>query len=402
MADFLDYVKWRGDLTIAERPFNEVDSLILTELAYAQLDGIVPEDSGITLREAAQAYVQMGIDQSGLVCDPKRLLAACGESERFGSLRISDYVSLLERDRQVQFSAETWTLGDGTIYVSFRGTDNTLVGWHEDFNFSFMQETPGQEAAADYLRRAIAKTALPVRVGGHSKGGNLAVYAAAYCGSPGRLLTVHTMDGPGFRQEVANSPEMQAVLPRVRLIIPEESVVGIILNNKPEKKVIRSSGTGAFQHDPYTWQVERDSFLPAERQSVASMLMDRTLSQWLDNMDDRQKQTFVTAVFELAGAGGAETLQDISAKKAETVVSVLGALMKMEPGRREDLSSAVGKLVQAGGNALLSNAIQSVQEGTQPTVQQIQDALQKLTDFFKKKDPEETRAGEEKIRQTET
>ena len=214
MANILDYLTWRGDLRFHERPFNEVDNLIFSELAYADWGGIVPEDgTRVPLAEACQHYVNDGRDQSYLANDPRPLAEALLQSERFRDVEMSRYVSKTDTEQQLQFAAVTFHLEDGSLYVAFRGTDNSIVGWREDFNMSFLSHTPGQAEAAAYLDRAAAENDGPILVGGHSKGGNFAVYAAAFCEStpPERIRRVYSNDGPGFNRAVADDPRVRAV-----------------------------------------------------------------------------------------------------------------------------------------------------------------------------------------------
>ena len=193
MANILDYLDWRGDLTLSERAFNEVDNLILAEICYLDLSGFAPagfETQQVTLREAWDAYFAAHPTTDMGVLVPAQipvLVQKAAQTARFGSLRLLGYVNRIDEETQTQFSAMTMLLPDGSAYVAFRGTDDTIVGWKEDFNMAFTPEIPAQRYAADYLQQAAAALAFrPLLVGGHSKGGNLAVYAAVFCGGASR------------------------------------------------------------------------------------------------------------------------------------------------------------------------------------------------------------------------
>ena len=210
MADILDYIEWRGDLTFREREFNDVDNLILSLLAYSDFKGIISMDEGsppISIAELYSKYVEAGKNQSELACNPKPVFEKCAKTNRFGNIMVKDYVDIVNQGRQFQFAAMTFQLGDGTVYAAFRGTDNTLVEWREDLNFSFMEATPAQLCAAEYLDIVCEKTNDPVRTGGHSKGGNLAMYAAAFCEDQNkdRIVRVYSNDGPGFNEIIAEN-----------------------------------------------------------------------------------------------------------------------------------------------------------------------------------------------------
>ena len=284
MPNMMDYLAWRGDLSLAASPFNAVDNLILSELVYADLRGLVPE-SGATLAEAWAGYRDEGRDQSHMINDPKPLLEATAASRRFGEMRLDSYVDELDPDRQLQFAAVRFALEDGTAYLAFRGTDDTLAGWREDFNFSYLAQTPAQALAVEALER-VARGGEMLRVGGHSKGGNLALYAAAFCRSEAleRILSVYSNDGPGFNRAVAEDERLAGISGRAMQIIPEGSLVGVLLDNRMRRTVVKSSGIGVLQHDPYTWQVLGADFVPAEQAGI-SVFMDETLSQWLDGLE---------------------------------------------------------------------------------------------------------------------
>lgn len=222
MANILEYLDWRGDLTLLERPFNEVDNLILAEICYLDFSGFVPagfQTQQVTLLDAASAYFAAHPETNMGVLVPDQipvLVEHAAKTARFGDIRLLGYVNRIDEETQTQFSALTMLLPDGSAYVAFRGTDDTIVGWKEDFNMAFTPEIPAQKYAAEYLRQVSA--ALPFRpllVGGHSKGGNLAVYAAVFCGQDvqKRILAVYNNDGPGFYSSLLSLPEQQAGWP---------------------------------------------------------------------------------------------------------------------------------------------------------------------------------------------
>jgi hypothetical protein len=362
MADILSYLDWRGDLSFKERPFNDVDNLILSELAYLDMTGIVPgpgEEGIMALRDVYPAYVQMGYDQSCMPNDPKYLASAAARSQRFGEIRLWRYVDEIDRERQIQFAAVTCFLPDGSIYVAYRGTDHSLVGWREDFNTSFMNETPGQFLAASYLNDVMAVTQGPVMVGGHSKGGNLAVYAAAFCDVAyrGRISIVYSNDGPGFNEKITETPEYRAVLPKVQLTIPESSVIGIIMDNKHASRIVRcSSSNWVEQHNPYSWQVNYQGFELAEAQSVSSRFLNSALDQWISSLTDEEKVIFVNAVFDSMEASGAATLEDLIEDKRASYNAIVKAARELDPEIQKSVVETLKKLGRAGTDVALGDA----------------------------------------------
>ena len=349
----LDYLAWRGDITLRERAFNEVDNLILATLAYLNMKGLVPgPESGETvpMPELLRRYEAAGYDQSDRHTDALPLLKQAADTRRFGTMRVGAYVDVLDEAKQSQFSASAWYLEDDSVYVAFRGTDGTIAGWHEDFNLSYLSETPAQSEAVHYLDRAAERTAGPIRVGGHSKGGNLAVYAAAFCGEAARerIVTVYSDDGPGFNSAISGNGAYQAILDRVELIVPESSFVGILMSNKEEKHIVKSSASGPWQHDPYTWQVRGAAFETVDALSDGSAFMDETLDRWVEEMDAEQMEQLTSAIFGSVKASGASTFRELHASWRSSYLAVLDAVRKLDPIQRRGALDSLRKLLTAG------------------------------------------------------
>ena len=246
MADLFDYLLWRGDLTLDMVPLNPVDTLILSELSYLGFEGLVPGDfqHPVPLKVAAQAFLALPDREERLhLKKDLELISACAETERFGDLRMLFYRSELLPEMESQFAAVTWLLPDGTALITYRGTDTTLTGWKEDFNMSFQTCVPAQEKALWYLE-AFARVYpdLPLTVAGHSKGGNMAVYAATRCQPElrERVRAVHNHDGPGFQTQILREPGYREVLPKVRTFVPQSSVVGMLLEHEEPYTVVKS------------------------------------------------------------------------------------------------------------------------------------------------------------------
>ena len=210
MANVLDYLEWRGDLSIQAAPFNEVDNLILSQLVYVDFEGIVPgEDSEeeISLMEASRIFWEKHTEEEilekvSMTKSAPFLMREMARTRRFEKIRLSKYVNDISDEEQSQFSVVKVTMEDESIYIAFSGTDNTIVGWRENFNMGFLAETPGQLKAVSYLNRTVTEQDTVVRVGGHSKGGNLSVYASVKCNPQiqEKIVHVYSNDGPGFRR----------------------------------------------------------------------------------------------------------------------------------------------------------------------------------------------------------
>ena len=289
-------------------PPNPVDTLILSALSYLDYDGLVPGDflHPVPLHVVEEAFAAMpDRDERVRVKRDADLLAACAATERFGHLKLAFYRSELLPQMQSQFAALTWLLPDGTAMITYRGTDMTITGWKEDFNMSFQSSVPAQEKALWYLE-AFARVHMgPIRLTGHSKGGNLAVYAAARTvpENQERILSVHNHDGPGFHSAMLQSPGYRAILPKIHTFLPQSSVVGMLLEHEEPYTVIKSRQVSLLQHEPYSWEVLGGAFVPMEALDENSRFLDSTLKTWLAGRTMQERNEFVDALYELLTVG---------------------------------------------------------------------------------------------------
>lgn len=360
MASILDYLDWRGDITFAERPFNEVDNLLLAELSYLDFGGIVPADfaAAVPLSDAVAAFTKRTphADMGVLVPDKIPGLAQkMAASARFRDVLLSGYVCKLDEQTETQFAALCAALPDGTVYAAFRGTDDTIVGWKEDFNMGFLPIVPSQREAADYLRAAA--TAFPsqkLRAGGHSKGGNLAVYAAVWCGESvqDQLLAVYNNDGPGFHTSLLDRPEHQRIANRIQTILPESSVVGMLLEHEESYQVVRSNQVGLMQHDGFSWQVLGTQFVHLSGLTEGGRIVDSALRNFVRGLDQEQRIRFVDALFEVLTCTNAATLTDLKDGGFRTAYSMLKTVRSLDPDTRQALSGTLGLLVRSGAKSV--------------------------------------------------
>ena len=316
MADMLDYLAWRGDIEFTQMPVNPVDALIFSTLSYIQFEDIVPDNpmQSISMAEAAAGLLSLAepVNRTRVKKDLD-LLKAAAESPRFDNIRLSFYRSILIPEEDTQFAAMTIFLEDGSAYIAFRGTDNTLTGWKEDFNMSFQSSVPAQHLALEYLQEFAAAHPIPIWMGGHSKGGNLAVFAAAKCGEllQKRIVEVYSQDGPGFSESMMQDDGYLNILPKVRSYVPQSSVIGMLLEHEEPYTIIKSNQIGIMQHDPYSWQVLGANFLQVEELTADSRFLDRTFKNWLAAMTNEERSEFFDTVFELLESTGAERAGEI-------------------------------------------------------------------------------------------
>ena len=335
MGNMIDYLASWGNKSFTEARFNEVDNVIFSTLVYADYRDCIPRLGAQaapirTVRDRYLAKIGGSGALTGRGCKKyaPALLDLMADSRRFAKLKLRDFVDLIDPDESMQVAAMTAELGDGSVYVAFRGTDNTLVGWREDFNFSFMDRTGGQVTAAQYLNRVLKNTTGPVYVGGHSTGGNFAMYAAAFC-NPAvsrKIVRIYSNDGPGVNESIAVKPAYQAMLGKSIKLIPEQSIVGLLLSGQGPFKIIRSVESGLRQHDPTTWIVEGDHFARAMSRSQSSVTFDRTISTWLAGLSPLDRKKFIDSLFSVLEFSGAETVSDLKGNKLAAAAGMLKAM----------------------------------------------------------------------------
>ena len=306
MANMLDYLVWRGDLSFSEVPITPVDGLLLSTLSYIQFDNMVSKDpyEAPTLSELSQMFLELPKEAMESRLRDSRdaaLIQALGESKRFGPLHLTAAKELLDDKMELQFAAITLLLEDEGALIAFRGTDGTLIGWKEDLNLSFLDVIPGQVEARRYLEDMAQTCTGKLYVVGHSKGGNLAVYAAIRCKNDtrSRIQAVYNYDGPGFRQKVLEDPGYAEILDRVYTFVPQSSVVGMLLEHEEPYTVVYSTKEGLLQHEPYSWEVLGNGFVELPQVTEGSRMVDETIKNWLAGLSVKEREAFVDALYEL-------------------------------------------------------------------------------------------------------
>ena len=387
MANILDYLNWRGDLTLAQSPFNEVDNLILAELSFVNFTGIVPgpgEGEGVPLHAAAEAFFRSheGGDMGMGVLVPDEiptLLRKMAECPRFREMKVNCFCDHLDVRKAEQFAAVTVELGDGSIYLSFRGTDDTIAGWKEDFLLGCQPEVPAQKKAVAYVKAVAAQyPRRKLMLGGHSKGGNLAVYGGIFVplAIQRRISAVWSNDGPGFYGAVLETPQHARLEGRVHSIVPKSSVVGMLLEHEDSYTVVDSDQVGLWQHDGFSWQVLGTGFVTLREVSRQGRRNDLALKEWVRRLPVDQREKFVDGLFEVLTASGATTLTDLKEDGFRAAGAMVRAMKDMEKDTRNALFNAIATLFRSNIQAAVEEAREEVRGDGSP--------LRKLTELTEK------------------
>ncbi len=347
----LEYLKEFGDNSLKKAPFSEVDSLVLCQFAYLKFDGLVPEvgqEAGsVSLKELAAHpdYENLYADER-YEKDNRALFEGMLASRRFRNMRMKYYINIVEKKYETQFSAVTFFLDDGTTYVAFRGTDESIVGWKEDFNMAFLSPVPGQEYSVKYLNMVSEKFTGPFYVGGHSKGGNLAVYSAMNCKEwvADRILKVYCMDGPGFRPEVLEQCRYKDIEEKVVKILPHSSLVGMLFEWGIHFEVVESKNIGLSQHNPYSWIVEEGHFRVVKGVYESRKRSDENINKWLLSLNEEQLRTFVDTLFQVIAASETDNLIDFTADWKKSMNGMIAAMQEIDEKTAKMLKEIVKSL----------------------------------------------------------
>ena len=351
MGNIMDYISWRGDLSFAQSPFNEVDNLILACFSYVNLDGIpaVSGQKGIELKKLVKEFKklhtikELEADKSFIRLAPF-MMFEMAKSVRFGNCVIRNYVNEIVTEAEQQFSAVEIVLDDGTSYISFRGTDDTIIGWKEDFNLS-TGVVPAQERAVEYMQRISDKAYGMLRVGGHSKGGNLAIYGSVMCKSAhDKILEIYSNDGPGFSKEFQESPETAEMISKIIRIIPEYSIIGTLLEHEKQPIIVASTSRGLLQHDGFSWEVQGPGLVRRDSLNKTALRFIEILHKWIDGMDTEQKRLLIEDLFATLQASGCENLSEVQSGGIKSLAAMVKRLDKFAPesrGMMQELLTAI-------------------------------------------------------------
>ena len=353
MQNLIDYVKTNGESIISEEPMNEIDYMIFARLSYMPFKHIdmfheeTIKSIATKMKDLEKAKYIWG--------DDKPFLQELAKANRYKNIVITDYVEILDKAAEKQFAAITISL-PGIKYVSYRGTDSSLVGWKEDLNMGFMENVPSQREAVSYLNDIAKKYTEDLILGGHSKGGNLAVYAAVFCKDEikPKIKQIINADGPGFDKSVIEKPEYKSILNKIETYIPQSSVVGRLLEHEEEYQVIKSNQKGFMQHDIFSWEIENHKLVRIERVTTNSEIFNGILRDWLKNTTPEERKDFIDMLYQIITATKATEVSDF---RIDTVKKI-SQILTTYKNRKEEDKKEIEKMIKL----LISSTIKIIRE----------------------------------------
>lgn len=357
LNNIVSYVKEYGHLDFTQMAFNEVDALVLCQFIYLKLDDLVPhyedknEKPPIKLCHMVQVMDEerVFIDQR-YEKDNRELLEVLLESLRFRGMGLHYHSNIVSILAETQFSAITIFLENGPNVIVYRGTDESIVGWKEDFNMFFCRPVVGQDLSTLYLKQVTEAVEGDFIVTGHSKGGNFAVYASMNVEESiqKRIQTVYSFDSPGFRPEILESVDFNKIKSKIQKYVPHSCIVGMVLQSKEPYRVVECSSKGFGQHNPYNWQTEGAHFKEKEDVAEGSKIFSETINQWLLGLSDEELYAFVEIWYEVAKAADVRDLLEFGKAPGRTLHRIRIAMRDLDAEKKEMGKNLLLSLLQLG------------------------------------------------------
>ena len=347
MTNIHDYLLWRGDIQLSkEHPFNEVDSLVLARVSYLPFNKINIKERE-TIGELSKRLIRLK-NKDFLYNGDKELATYIGKSSRFKNLVVTDYIKIDDKQNEKQFGAVTIHLSNNELYISYLGTDKTINGWKEDFNMAFMDIVPCQITGLDYLEKISKKYHnKKIRIGGHSKGGNIAIYAALLSDNniKNKIIKVDNFDGPGLNSIILDKCNGNRIIDKMETYIPQESIIGRLLNHKERMTICESTGKGILQHDVYSWHVFKDELVKLDKNTKMSEYINNTVIEWLKNTTGDQRKIFIDTLFELFNGAEVDSFGEIVSSLTITVPKILKRYSMLSGEEKKIMTEMIKKFI---------------------------------------------------------
>lgn len=363
MSNLFDYIAWRGDLSFDKDGFNEVDNFVLCEISYVDYNKIFDNynpDVKISLKCASEgfckAHTPKSVKKLGAILpweNIRKMLDKLGACPRFSEVEISDFTNEVDTVAEMQFCAMTFHLNDREVFVCFRGTDDTIVGWKEDLRLVYLNEIPAQKRASEYLAMIGAKYPNKnIYIGGHSKGGNLAKYSALCADDEilSRVIAIYNNDGPGFLPEVVSSERFARIEKKVKNFVPQSSLVGQMFEHRGQRIIIKSNSKGVYQHDMFSWDVKGAHATTLKKFTRSGEINHEIFNTRVNSMTLEERREFADMFCSIIDNTGAKTLMDLSETRFKSAALMLRSYGKLEKDKKQLMSAVLSRLLDLGIN----------------------------------------------------
>lgn len=354
MTNIHDYLLWRGDVLLTkENPFNEADSLVLARFSYLPFEKIQIKEQE-KIETLSKRLINLK-EESFLYKGDKELATFIGASPRFKDLLVTDFIKIDDKKTEIQFGGITIHLPNNELYISYLGTDKTINGWKEDFNMAFMDNVPCQISGLEYLEKISKKYSdKKLRIGGHSKGGNIAIYSALLSNNntKKKIIKVDNFDGPGLNSIILDKYQDDKIINKMETYIPQESIIGRLLNHKEKMTICESDEKGILQHDIYSWHVFKNELIKLEKNTKISEYINSTVTEWLKNTTPKQREIFIDTIFELFNGSEVDSFGEIVSSITTTVPKMLKKYRTLSEEEKKTITKMIKKFITSYINVL--------------------------------------------------
>lgn len=363
MSSIVEYSLMNAHKDFNALPFSKVDGLIFAQLAYLDFDTFVPDKQlftrGITFSKISE---QDGFENLFPLERTARknllLFNSMAYSKRYGKVRINYHENVFDPQNAIQFSATTFILPDGNACVSFRGTDSTITGWRENFDMLYNDTVPAQTLSAKYLNKVASRIKGNITVVGHSKGGNLAIYASVMCSpkTKEKIVEIQSFDSPGFTENFVSSQKYIDTESKIIKFVPEDSMIGMLLNDTDTYRIVKSNGEGFHQHDPFLWIIEDNDFVTGEKINSKARFVNSTFKEWVGNFTPEQRELFVDGMFDIINATNAqkaESFIDWSENLKGNSTLFFDTIKDLDPETRSFMLKVIGNIFPSAKDSVL-------------------------------------------------
>lgn len=369
MSDIYDYIEGKGDRTFSEEAFNEVDALVFAWLSYFGIEKL--GEAGVQCRTLSlselvdKAEETLGgfrkpdmLDKLVSAVTGTWMLGKAARKRRYSDVVIGDFRTVFDPGNSIQFSATAYDIGKNTRVVAYRGTDTSVAGWKEDCLTSFSKVVPSQDLALQFLESCHAPRRRIILTG-HSKGGNLAIYAAAKSRAKNirMIKAVYNFDGPGFCFDIKKTRNFPKIGDRIHSYIPGSSIVGMLLNHMDDYTIVASSNVGIMQHYAFYWKIEDCRFVTQKKLSASSRSMEQAVRQWLKGLSFEKRRVFVETVFSVFEDAGIEDFSAISTAGFRKMKEIFSGMKNLEEPTRSMVRSFFNVLFKAYRRELKESAV---------------------------------------------
>lgn len=389
MSNIIDYAQGLKAYSFDKVFFKDLDVLALTEVAYLPFEQIITEGE-ITLEKLAQYYTTLNGEKGeilSVITTPRiDLLRILGCSARYGTIEAFDFINKIDSNIERQFSAITYRLEHEKYLVVFRGTDENLIGWKEDFHMTFMHEIPAQQSAHQYLEKRMIEYPGEYIVSGHSKGGNLAIYACSKLDEEKQnsVTGIYAFDAPGLHESLLESEGFLRIKDRIASYIPQDSMVSVLLEPPVNAKVVKSNAILLLQHDTFSWEVGQIDFVQIENQSQLSIHADKVISSWLDTMSNNEKQEFSDVIFDVFLESGINKFADITIDTPKKIINIVNNMTRLTSEQKKMTIQVFFKLFNAQFDVFKSYLPKPIQKVEGKVEHFAKSAFSNITGIFKK------------------